>query len=79
MFPFNFCHSCSIQDSESVKPVESYPQQNQGLLNDINKNRQTQKGLEGYLQAFLDIWKQCFNFLICKNLKRIKKIKNQYD
>jgi hypothetical protein len=56
MFPFNFCHSCSIQDSESVKPVESYPQQNQGLLNDINKNRQTQKGLEGYLQAFLDIW-----------------------
>jgi hypothetical protein len=43
-------------NSKAVKPVESYPQQNQGLLNDINKNRQTQKGLEGYLQAFLDIW-----------------------
>ena len=56
MFPFNSCHSCSIQDSESVKPVENYPQQHQGLFNDINKNRQTQKGLEGYLQAFLDIW-----------------------
>ena len=43
-------------NSKAVKPVESYPQQNQGLLNDINKNRQTQKGLEAYLQAFLDIW-----------------------
>jgi hypothetical protein len=56
MFPFNSCHSCSIQDSESVKPVENYPQQHQGLFSDINKNPQTQKGLEGYLQAFLDIW-----------------------
>jgi hypothetical protein len=56
MFPFNSCHSCSIQGSESVKPVENYPQQHQGLFSDINKNRQTQKGLEGYLQAFLDIW-----------------------
>ena len=56
MFPFNSCHSCSIQGSESVKPVENYPQQHQGLFSDINKNPQTQKGLEGYLQAFLDIW-----------------------
>jgi hypothetical protein len=56
MFPFNFCHSCSIQDSESVKPVENYPQQHQGLFSDINKNRQTQKGLEGYLETFLNIW-----------------------
>jgi len=56
MVPFNSCHSCSIQDSESVKPVENYPQQHQGLFSDINKNRQTQKGLEGYLETFLNIW-----------------------
>ncbi|BAF36254.1 hypothetical protein [Microcystis phage LMM01] len=53
----NPCYSySSIEDSQSVEPVENYPQQNQGLLSDINKNRQTQKGLEGYLQTFLDIW-----------------------
>jgi hypothetical protein len=56
MVPFNSCHSCSIQDSESVKPVENYPQQHQGLFSDINKNRQTQKGLEDYLETFLNIW-----------------------
>lgn len=53
---FNSCYSSPIYHRESEEPVENYPQQNQGLLNDINKNRQTQKGLEGYLQAFLDIW-----------------------
>lgn len=46
----NPCYSySSIEDSQSVEPVKNYPQQNQGLLTDINKNRQTQKGLEGYL------------------------------
>ena len=53
---FNSCHSSPIYGSQSVEPVENYPQQNQGLFSDINKNRQTQKGLEGYLQAFLNIW-----------------------
>jgi hypothetical protein len=53
---FNSCYSCCIQDSRSVEPVENYPQQDQGLLSDINKNSQTQKGLESYLQTFLDIW-----------------------
>ena len=53
----NLCYSySSIEDSQSVEPVKNYPQQNQGLLSDINKNRQTQKGLEGYLQTFLNIW-----------------------
>jgi hypothetical protein len=53
----NPCYSySSIEDSQSEEPVENYPQQNQGLLSDINKNRQTQKGLEGYLQTFLNIW-----------------------
>jgi len=53
----NPCYSySSIEDSQSVEPVKNYPQQNQGLLSDINKNRQTQKGLEGYLQTFLNIW-----------------------
>ena len=41
---------------ETVELVENYPQQNQGFLSDINKNRQTQKGLEAYLQVFLNIW-----------------------
>jgi len=53
----NSCYSySSIQDSQSEEPVENYPQQSQGLFSDINKNRQTQKGLEGYLQTFLNIW-----------------------
>ena len=52
---FNSCHSCSIQDSQSEEPVENYPQQSQGLFSDINKNCQTQKGLEDYLQTFLNI------------------------
>ena len=53
----NPCYSySSIEDSQSEEPVENYPQQNQGLLSDINKNCQTQKGLEGYLQTFLNIW-----------------------
>lgn len=56
MVPFNSCHFYSIQDNQSVAPVKHYPQQNQGLFSDINKNRQTQKGLEGYLQTFLNIW-----------------------
>jgi hypothetical protein len=50
------CYSYSIEDSQSEEPVENYPQQDQGLFSDVNKNRQTQKGLEGYLQTFLNIW-----------------------
>jgi ribosomal protein L37AE/L43A len=53
----NPCYSySSIEDSQSEEPVENFPQQNQGLFSDINNNRQTQKGLEGYLQTFLNIW-----------------------
>jgi hypothetical protein len=51
----SYC-SYSIEDSQSEEPVENYPQQNQGLFSDVNNNRQTQKGLEGYLQTFLNIW-----------------------
>ena len=54
--PFNSCYFSPIYHCESEEPVENYPQQNQGLFSDINKNRQTQKGLEGYLQTFLNIW-----------------------
>ena len=54
--PFNSCYSSPIYHCESEEVVENYPQQNQGLLSDINKNCQTQKGLEGYLQTFLNIW-----------------------
>jgi hypothetical protein len=53
----NPCYSySSIEDSQSEEPVENYPQQTQGLFSDVNNNRQTQKGLEGYLQTFLNIW-----------------------
>jgi hypothetical protein len=53
----NSCYSySSIQDSQSEEPVENYPQQSQGLFSDVNNNHQTQKGLEGYLQTFLNIW-----------------------
>lgn len=51
----NPCYSYSIEDNQSEEPVENYPQQSQGLFSDIN-NRQIQKGLEGYLQTFLNIW-----------------------
>jgi hypothetical protein len=55
--PFNSCYShSSIEDSQSEEPVENYPQQSQGLFSDVNNNHQTQKGLEGYLQTFLNIW-----------------------
>ena len=53
----NPCYShSSIEDSQSEEPVENYPQQSQGLFSDVNNNHQTQKGLEGYLQTFLNIW-----------------------
>ena len=53
----NSCYShSSIEDSQSEEPVENYPQQSQGLFSDVNNNHQTQKGLEGYLQTFLNIW-----------------------
>ena len=53
----NPCYSySSIQDSQSEEPVENYPQQSQGLFSDVNNNHQTQKGLEGYLETFLNIW-----------------------
>jgi hypothetical protein len=53
----NPCYShSSIEDNQSEEPVENYPQQSQGLFSDVNNNHQTQKGLEGYLQTFLNIW-----------------------
>ena len=43
-------------NSKALQPVEQFPEENQGLVEDLPKNRQEQKGLEGYLQAFLEVW-----------------------
>jgi hypothetical protein len=43
-------------NSQALQSVENFPEENQGLLEDIPKNHQEQKGLEGYLQAFLEVW-----------------------
>jgi hypothetical protein len=42
--------------SEAVKPLESYPQAKQGFIADLPRQRDVEKGLEGYLYAFLDMW-----------------------
>jgi len=43
-------------NSQALQSVENFPEENQGLMEDIPKSRQEQKGLEGYLQAFLEVW-----------------------
>lgn len=40
--------------SNAVKPI--FQEKTQGLISELPKNRQTEKGLEGYLYAFLDFW-----------------------
>jgi len=43
-------------NSNAVKPLESYPQTKQGFITDLPRQRDVEKGLEGYLYAFLDMW-----------------------
>ncbi|MBK8990040.1 MAG: N-6 DNA methylase [Chloroflexi bacterium] len=42
--------------SEAVKPVEPYPNVQQGTLAHLHGNREMERGLEGYLYAFLRTW-----------------------
>lgn len=42
--------------SNAVKPLEKYQEKHQGFIQDLPQNRDTEKGLEGYLYAFLDFW-----------------------
>lgn len=42
--------------SKAVQPVENYPEQSQGTIRDLPQRRDLEKGLEGYLYAFLDMW-----------------------
>lgn len=42
--------------SKAVQSVENYPEQYQGTIHDLPQRREKQKGLEGYLWAFLDMW-----------------------
>lgn len=42
--------------SNAVKAVENYPKKQQGFIRDLPQNRDTEKGLQGYLYAFLDFW-----------------------
>lgn len=42
--------------SHAVQPVEAYPSQIQGIIQDLPQRRDIERGLEGYLYAFLDMW-----------------------
>lgn len=42
--------------SNAVKRLEPYPQVKQGFIIDLPRQRGVEKGLEGYLYAFLDMW-----------------------
>ena len=42
--------------SRAVQPVETYPIQSQGTIQDLPQQRDTERGMEGYLYAFLDMW-----------------------
>lgn len=42
--------------SHAVQPVETYPTQTQGTIRDLSQQRDIERGLEGYLYAFLDMW-----------------------
>ncbi|MFC1975823.1 Eco57I restriction-modification methylase domain-containing protein [Chloroflexota bacterium] len=49
-----FCYRHS--NSDAGDPLEPYPQAKQGFITDLPRQRDTEKGLEGYLYAFLDMW-----------------------
>jgi hypothetical protein len=43
-------------NSDAVKRLEPYPQTKQGFITDLPGQRDTERGLEGYLYTFLDMW-----------------------
>lgn len=43
-------------NSDAVKRLEPYPQTKQGFITDLPRQREVEKGLQGYLYAFLDMW-----------------------
>lgn len=43
-------------EGNAARPVERYPLSPQGLIRDLSDNRRQEKGLEGYLYAFLKVW-----------------------
>jgi hypothetical protein len=42
--------------SKAIRPVERFPVSPQGLMKNLPSQRQQQRGLEGYLSAFLEMW-----------------------
>lgn len=44
-------------NSNAVKRLEPYPQATQGFITDLPQRREAEKGLQGYLYAFLDMWR----------------------
>jgi type I restriction-modification system DNA methylase subunit len=42
--------------SAATQKIDSFPENLQGLVGDIPERRESQKGLEGYLHAFLQTW-----------------------
>jgi hypothetical protein len=42
--------------SNAIKSVERFPQQSQGCIIDVPGDRRWERGLEGYIHAFLKVW-----------------------
>jgi len=42
--------------SETVKVIEQFRKNSQGVARDLPENREQERGLEGYIYAFLQLW-----------------------
>jgi hypothetical protein len=47
--------------SKAVQEVEAYPESHQGIIDDLPKYRPKERGLQGYLYAFLRVWNDELN------------------
>lgn len=43
-------------NSDAIKRLDPYPRTKQGFITDLPRRRDTERGLEGYLYAFSDMW-----------------------
>jgi len=42
--------------SNAIRDLERYPESRQGFITDLSQHRELEKGLHGYLYAFVDMW-----------------------
>lgn len=47
--------------SQAVQKVEAHPKEAQGTIVDLPQRREVERGVEGYLYAFLDMWNDEFD------------------